>query len=88
MLAYIAFLAAVGVLGAGFYYTRKFVRERLRFVDAVQSPVAPVVAGVAAAAIAVPVVALLPVVGVGTAIAAGVGVAAGVASGRNPPSQS
>lgn len=88
MLAYIAFLAAAGVLGAGYYYTRKFVRERLRFVDAVQSPVAPVIAGVAVAAIAAPVVWLLPVVGAGTAIAAGVGVAAGVASGRNPPSQS
>jgi len=69
-------------LGAGFYYTRRFVRERLRFVDAVQRPVAPVVAGVVATVLAVPVVALLPIVGAGTAVATGVGVAAGVATGR------
>lgn len=72
-------------LGAGFYYTRKFVRERLRFVDFVKRPAAPVVAGVAAAALAAPVVALLPIVGAGTAIATGIGVAAGVASGRREP---
>lgn len=81
----LALLLAAAALGAGFYYTRRFVRDRLRFVDVVQKPAAPVIAGVAAAALAVPVVALLPVVGAGTAIAAGVGVAAGVASGRRPP---
>ncbi len=69
-------------LGAGFYYTRRFVRERLRFVTAVQRPAAPVVAGVVATALAVPVVALLPIVGAGTAVATGVGVAVGVATGR------
>ncbi len=72
-------------LGAGFYYTRRFVRERLRFVDAVRRPEAPLVAGVVAAAIAVPVVALLPIVGAGTAVATGVGVAAGLATGRRDP---
>jgi hypothetical protein len=42
------------------------------------------IAGVAAAAVALPV-AILPVVTIGTAVALGVGVAGGVASGRNAP---
>jgi hypothetical protein len=74
----LALIIAAVTLGAGYVYTRRF----LRFVDAVQRPAAPIVAGAATALLAVPVVALLPVVGVGTAVAAGVGVAAGVASGR------
>ena len=74
-------IAAV-TLGAGYVYTRRFVRERLRFVDAVRRPAAPLLVGAATAIVAVPVVALLPIVGVGTAIAAGVGVGAGVAAGR------
>jgi hypothetical protein len=78
----IGFLIAGAALAAGYYYTQRFVRERLRFVDAVHRPAAPIVAGAATALLAVPVVALLPLVGAGTAVAAGVGVAAGVASGR------
>ncbi|MGH7548289.1 MAG: hypothetical protein ACREMM_08945 [Gemmatimonadales bacterium] len=79
-------LVAVAALGGGFVATRNFVRRRLRFVDAVHKPAAPLVAGLAATAVALPV-ALLPIVGVGTALAFGVGVAGGVASGRKdaPP---
>lgn len=68
--------------GAGYLWTRNFVRRRLRFVDAVRKPAAPVVAGVAAAALAAGPVALLPVVGATTAVLFGAGVAAGVATGR------
>jgi len=68
-------------LAGGFASARSFVRRRLRFVDAVQRPAAPLIAGVAATAIALPV-ALLPVVTVATAVAFGVGVGAGVANGR------
>ena len=68
-------------LAAGFTSARSFVRRRLRFVDAVQRPTAPLIAGVAATAVALPV-ALLPVVTVATAVAFGVGVGAGVANGR------
>ncbi|HEX9581182.1 MAG TPA: hypothetical protein VF970_08780, partial [Gemmatimonadales bacterium] len=75
-------LAAAGVAGGwGYLTSRRFVRQRLRFVDAVKKPVAPVVAGAVAALVAAPVVALLPVVGVGTAVAFGVGIGAGVARG-------
>ncbi len=76
-------VAAAALIG-GFLVSRNFVRRRLRFVDAVQRPSAPLIAGVAVAAVALPI-ALLPVVTVGTAVALGVGVAGGVASGRNAP---
>ena len=79
----ILWLVATGVAtGAGYLWTKGFVRRRLRFVDALQKPAAPLVAGDAAAAVAAVPVALLPVVGAGTAILFGVGVGAGVARGR------
>jgi hypothetical protein len=53
-------------------------------VDAVRRPAAPVVAGIAAAAVALPFAAL-PIITIGTAVALGVGVAGGVASGRQAP---
>jgi len=58
-------------------------RRKLRFVDAVKSPMAPVIAGGAAAVLAAFPVALLPFVGAGTAILFGAGVGAGVASGKS-----
>jgi hypothetical protein len=64
----------------GFILTRNFVRRRLRFVDAVQSPVAPLIVGVVAALIAWPAV-LLPLVTVTTAVFFGIGAALGTASG-------
>ncbi len=76
-------LAATALVG-GFVVTRNFVRRRLRFIDAVQRPSAPIVAGAVAAAALLPVT-LLPAVGVGTMVALGVGVASGVASGRSGP---
>lgn len=82
----IGLLVAVAALGGGFMFTRRFVRRRLRFVDAVQNPAAPVVAGLVAAAVAWPVT-LLPVITWGAAVAFGLGVGTGVASGRKalPP---
>jgi hypothetical protein len=65
---------------AGYFLARNFVRRRLRFVDAVHSPFAPLFAGVAAAMIAWPVV-LLPLVTLTTAIVFGIGTALGTASG-------
>jgi hypothetical protein len=78
-------IAAGAALVGGFVAARDFVRRRLRYVDVVKKPAAPIVAGAAAAVVAVPVVALLPIVTVGTAVALGIGVAGGVASGRNAP---
>lgn len=73
--------AAAGGIGAGYVSVRRFVRERLRFVDAVQRPAAPALAGAAAAVLAVPVVWLLPVVGAGTAVLFGAGVGLAVSHG-------
>lgn len=80
----IGLLIGVAALGGGFIVARNFVRRRLRYVDAIQSPAAPLLLGAAAAAVALPV-AILPIVTVGTAVAFGLGVAGGVASGRKPP---
>lgn len=79
-------ITAAAAVGA-YLWTRGFVRKRLRFVDAVQKPVAPIVAGAAATLVALPVVALLPVVGTATAIVVGAGTALGVAQGRRPDAQ-
>ena len=73
----IAFTVAL----VGFVITRRFVENRLRYVDAVQNPLAAFLAGGAATVIAIPVVAILPFVGIGTAILFGLGVFAGVSSG-------
>ena len=77
-------LLAAAALAAGFVLTRDFVRRRLRYVDVVRRPSAPVVAGVVATAALLPVAAL-PLITMGTAVAFGVGVAGGVASGRKDP---
>ena len=69
---------AAGLLG--FVLARGFVRRRLRFVDAVHSPFAPIVAGLAAAAVALPA-SLLPFVTLATAAVFGIGTGLGTASG-------
>ncbi len=73
--------AAAGGIGAGYVRARRFVRHRLRFVDAVQRPAAPIIAGTAAAIAAAPVVLLLPVVGGGTALLFGAGLGLAVRHG-------
>jgi hypothetical protein len=65
---------------AGFILARAFVRRRLRFVDAIHSPIAPLIAGCVAALVAWPAV-LLPLVTLSTALAFGVGTGLGTASG-------
>jgi hypothetical protein len=53
----------------------------LRFVDAVQNPVIPLVAGGAAWLVALPIAHFLPVIGAVSAVVFGVGVGAGVLHG-------
>jgi hypothetical protein len=65
---------------AGYFLARNFVRRRLRFVDAVHSPFAPLIAGSLAALIAWPAV-LLPLVTLATTIVFGIGTGLGTASG-------
>jgi hypothetical protein len=65
---------------AGYIFARSFVRNRLRFVDAIHSGWAPLVAGALAFALAWPL-ALLPLVSVAPAIMFGIGTGLGTASG-------
>ena len=74
----LAVTLAAGI--GGFLLARTFVRRRLRFVDAIRSPLAPLIAGVAAALVAWPV-AILPVITAGTAVVFGLGTGLGTASG-------
>ena len=74
----------VTAAGAIFAYglAREYVRNRLRYVDAVRHPLAPWVTWLAATVLLLPIVAILPLVGAGTAIlvggAAGLGTSSGV----------
>ena len=78
----ITLAATFGIAALGFLQTREFVRKRLTYVDSALTAKAPIIAGVGAAALAVPIFWLLPFVGVGAALAFGVAVAAGVISGQ------
>lgn len=74
-------IISVAVAIAGYASARNFVTRRLRYVDAVQTAIAPVVAGLVAGVVALPLVAILPLVGVGTAVTFGLSVGTGVAAG-------
>lgn len=83
----IAILALTVTVGSGilaFGFARGFVRRRLRFVDAVKSPVAPVLAAVGAAILVMPLT-MLPLIGVVvtgvTAAVVGLGAGLGTRSG-------
>ena len=81
MFELIGLIATAAIAAVGYLQSRAFVRRRLAYVDAVQKPAAPVLAGAAAWLLALPVVGLLPLVGGFTALVYGVGVGVGVASG-------
>lgn len=72
---------SIGIALLGFWHSRRFVANRLRYVDAAHKPIAVVIAGVIAAVAISPIVWLLPGFGIGTALLFGAGVAAGVAGG-------
>jgi len=78
-------LLAAGIAGAagifGHTKARSFVGRRLRFTSLVEKPALGVVAGVTAAVVAAPVVAVIPLIGVGTALVFGAGVGTGAALG-------
>ena len=86
VLGTIGLVVTTGVTVFGFMQARNFTRKRLRFVEAAQSSAAPIIAGVGAALVTMPVFALvgplLPMVSAGTAILFGAGVGAGVLAGK------
>ena len=77
----LSFAASTILAILAYAQAKNFVTRRLRYVDAVQSALAPFVAGVVVAVIALPLVAFLPLVGIGTALGLGFAVGAGVAAG-------
>lgn len=77
----IALAATIAATAFGYVAARKYVRDRLKFVDAVQTLKAPVLAALIAWAVAMPLTWVLPLVGAGTAILFGVGVGLGVRAG-------
>jgi len=82
---FIGSIATLAIAGTatilGYWQARQFTQNKLRYVDAVHKASIPVIVGVAAVAIATPVVWFLPLVGMGTALLFGGGVAMGVAAG-------
>jgi hypothetical protein len=76
----LSFLVSAAVAILGYAQSRNFVTRRLRYVDAVQTAIAPIVAGLGAGLLAIPFTAL-PLIGVGTALSFGFAVGAGVAAG-------
>jgi hypothetical protein len=78
----IVWIAATGTASIwGYVQARRFMRKRLRYVDAAQKPMAPVVAGAAAALIVAPL-SFLPVVNLGMAALFGVGIGLGTNHGQ------
>ena len=81
MLSLIGIGISIAVSVIAYVQTRDLVRRRLRYVDKVQTPIAPWIAGLGVAVIALPIAAFLPLVGVGTAIVLGASVGTAVAHG-------
>ena len=81
MLEIIGLGMTAGATAAGYVGSRNFVRNKLRYVDAVQGRAAPWIAGAAATLVAAPLVWVLPLVGGGTALLFGASVAVGVSRG-------
>ena len=77
----LAFAATIAASAFGYVTARRFVRERLKYVDGAQTLKAPIIAGLGAWAIALPVTWLVPLIGAGTAIVFGASVALGVRAG-------
>ncbi|MCC7196195.1 MAG: hypothetical protein IT356_11625 [Gemmatimonadaceae bacterium] len=83
MLGWISLAVTLLAAWAGFGAARKFVRGRLRYVDAALRPSSALVAGVVSAIVAAPVAWLLPVVTGATAVVFGVAVGLGVRAGAS-----
>ena len=75
-------LAIAGGAGIfGYWKARQFTMNKLRYVDAIHKAIAPVLAGVGAALIAMPIAWLVPFISGFTVLLFGGGVALGVAAG-------
>jgi len=77
----LAFAATIAASAFGYVTARRFVRERLKYVDGAQTLKAPIIAGLVAWAIAMPVTWMVPLIGAGTAVLFGASVGLGVRAG-------
>lgn len=83
MLGFLSLVISLGAAWFGYGAARRFVRERLRYVDGALTGGAAIVAGVGAFVIAYPVAWLLPLVTGGTALAFGLAVGLGARAGAS-----
>lgn len=78
----IGFLVTAAAALFAFGLARQYVRNRLRYVDAVRHPLAPWITALIVTIVLIPVVLILPLVGTGSALlvggAAGLGTSSGV----------
>ena len=78
----IALVIVFAVVVGGYASARRFVRDRLRFVDAVHRPTTPWIAAVGAWVLGMLAAFLLPFVGPFAALSFGLSVGLGVAAGQ------
>ncbi len=81
MFELLSLAVTVGAGIFGYVTTKDFTKRKLRFVEAVHTRPAPIVAGVVVAAVASPLAAL-PIIGITAALALGAGVGLGVRSAQ------
>ncbi len=81
MFGLIGLAVAFGASWFGYSIARRFVRERLRYVEAALSPGAAIMVGLLAAIVAYPVAWILPIIGPGTAVVFGLGTGLGARAG-------
>jgi hypothetical protein len=80
----ISIAISLAASGFGFATARRYVRDRLKYVDAVHTMKAPIIAGVIGWALFMPLTWVLPwFIGLGTAIVFGLSVGLGVRAGAN-----
>lgn len=83
MLGFLSLVISLAAAWFGYGTARRFVRDRLRYVDGALSGGAAVAAGVVAFLVAWPVAWLLPLVSGGTALAFGLAVGLGARAGAS-----
>ncbi len=83
MFGMITLALALGAAWFGYGTARRFVRDRLRYVDSALTPGAAIIAGIGGAVLLSPLAWLLPLVTGGTAVAFGLGVGLGARAGAS-----